>query len=192
MELGKPGGARDPEFFYQPNDIVVAPNGDIFVAEGHGGGGRILKFDRSGTFLMQFGSAGSGPGQFNTPHALAMDSRGRLFVGDRGNSRIQIFDQSGKFLEDWRQFGRPSGVYIDANDVLYVADSESSPTRNNASWKRGIRIGSARDGRVTAFIPDATPAATPITAAEGVAADAAGNVYGAVVPARMIQKHVRR
>jgi DNA-binding beta-propeller fold protein YncE len=193
MALGKAGGARDPEYFYQPNDVQVAPNGDIFVAEGHGGGGRILKFDRTGKFIKQFGAAGSGPGQFNTPHALAMDSRGRLFVGDRGNNRVQLFDQEGKFLEEWLQFGRPSGVYIDKNDVFYAADSESSPTRNTADWKRGIRIGSARDGKVTAFIPDPWTAdpQPATTAPEGVAADAAGNVYGAEVTERGMKKYLK-
>jgi DNA-binding beta-propeller fold protein YncE len=193
MALGTAGGARAPGYFYQPNDVLVAPDGTIFVAEGHGAGGRILAFDNGGKLLRQFGTAGEGQGQFNTPHALAMDSRGRLFVGDRQNNRIQLFDQNGNFLEEWTQFGRPSGLYIDAKDTLYVADSESSASRNGATWKRGIRIGSARDGRVTAFIPDpstANPLPTT-TAPEGVAADAAGNVYGAEVTERGMKKYVR-
>jgi streptogramin lyase len=195
MALGKAGGAREPGYFYQPNDVLTAPNGDIFVSEGHvSAGSRILKFDKSGKLLMQFGKSGAGPGEFNVPHALAMDSRGRLFVGDRGNSRIQIFDQNGKFLEEWKQFGRPSGVYIDKDDVIYVADSESSATRNQADWKRGIRIGSANDGKVTAFIPDPW-IATPVpatTAAEGVTADAAGNVYGSEVTEQRVQKYLKK
>ncbi len=121
-----------------------------------------------------------------------MDSQGRLFVGDRGNSRIQIFDQDGNHLETWTQFGRPSGLFIDANDVLYAADSESNGRRNRG-WKRGIYIGSAVDGWVTAFIPDPEPdpdnAGT--SAAEGVAVDAAGNIYGAEVGPRMLRKYVK-
>jgi hypothetical protein len=85
----------------------------------------------------------------------------------------------------------PGGIHIDGNDVLYVADSLSSMQRN-PGWVRGIRIGSAKDGTVTAFIPDRTPEAEPITAAEGLTADRAGNIYGAVVPNRMVQKHVRK
>ena len=195
MALGKAGGARDPEYFYQPNDVLTAPNGDIFVAEGHVAmGARILKFDKTGKFVKQFGKNGAGPGEFNVPHALAMDSRGRLFIGDRSNNRIQIFDQDGKFLEEWKQFGRPSGLYIDSNDVLYVADSESAPTRNGADWKRGIRIGNARDGKVTGFIPDPwkTLPAPATTAAEGVAADAEGNVYGAEVTEQRVQRYTKR
>ena len=196
MTLGKPGGGRDAQYLWQPNDVLVAPNGDIFVAEGHssapGSTARVLKFTRDGTLVTSWGTLGSGPDNFNQPHALAMDTRGRLFVGDRGNDRIVIFDQNGKRLDTWYQFSRPSGIHIDAHDRLYVADSESgsvAPTRTE--WKRGIRIGSAKDGTITAFIPD--PAANPpsTSAAEGVAVDARGNIYGAEVGPKALKRYER-
>jgi sugar lactone lactonase YvrE len=194
LTLGKAGGGRDPEFFFQPNDILVAPNGEIFVSEGHasaaGSTARVLKFSKEGKFIKSFGQLGQGPGDFDQPHALAMDSRGRLFVGDRNNNRIEIFDQDGKFLEQWRQFSRPSGIYIDKNDNIYVADSESeSVSRNHDGWKRGIRIGSAKDGSVKFFIPDPVEKAPSTSAAEGVAADAQGNVYGAEVGPRALKRY---
>ena len=193
MTLGTRGGAAAPGFFYQPNDVLVAPNGTIFVSEGHGGANsRILKFSKDGRLIKTWGTKGSGDGQLDGPHALAMDSRGRLFVGDRSNNRIVIFDQEGKQLDVWRQFSRPSGIYIDKKDVIYVADSESeSVSRNHDGWKRGIRIGSARDGSVTAFIPDPVDTATGTSAAEGVAADADGNVYGAEVGPKGVKKYVK-
>jgi sugar lactone lactonase YvrE len=197
MTLGKPGGANDPDYFFQPNDVLVAPNGTIFVSEGHssapGSTARVLKFDKSGKLITSWGKLGSGDGEFDQPHALAMDSRGRLFVGDRNNNRVQIFDQNGKFLEKWYQFSRPSGVYIDKNDMLYVADSESkSVSRNHQDWKRGIRIGSAKDGKVMYFIPDPDENATGTSAAEGVVVDVAGNVYGAEVGPRQVKKYVKK
>jgi streptogramin lyase len=198
MTLGKAGVVGDgPDTFNSPSDALVAPNGDIFVADGHGGetNARIVKFAKDGTFIKAWGKKGAGPGEFNVPHRLALDSRGRLFVADRANSRIQIFDQDGTFLESWRQFGRPSGVFIDRNDVIYVADSESNATQN-PGFKRGLYIGSAKDGRVTALIPDPLPPKEgrgPGTgsAAEGVAADAAGNIYGAEVAARTLVRYER-
>lgn len=135
--------------------------------------------------------AGTEDGNFNDPHALAMDSQGRLFVGDRGNNRIQIFDQDGKHIASWTQFGRPSGLYIDKNDILYCADSESGTPRH-PDWKRGIRIGSAVDGVVTAFIPDPESVPRGTSAAEGVAVDGAGNIYGAEVGPRALKKYVRK
>jgi streptogramin lyase len=197
LTLGNAGGGRDSEFFFQPNDVLVAPNGTIFVSEGHASGGRVLKFSKDGKLIKTWGKPGTGPGEFDQPHALAMDSQGRLFVGDRNNNRIQIFDQEGMFVAEWKQFSRPSGIYIDSRDTIYVADSESgSVSRNHDGWPRGIRIGSAKDGKVTAFIPDpetrTRPEFTNTSAAEGVAADARGNIYGAEVGPRALKRYVKK
>jgi DNA-binding beta-propeller fold protein YncE len=194
LTLGKKGGAAAPDYFYAPNDVVVAPNGDIFVSEGHGAGNnRILKFSKDGTLIKTWGKRGTGPGEFDQPHALAFDSKGRLFVGDRNNNRIQIFDQNGTFLAEMRQFSRPSGIFIDKQDNLYVTDSESmSVSRNHDGWKRGIRIGSLKDGKVTAFIPDPAEDAKGTSAAEGVAVDAQGNIYGAEVGPKDVKKYVKQ
>jgi DNA-binding beta-propeller fold protein YncE len=199
MTLGKAGVAGDgPDTFNQPNAVAVAANGDIFISDGHNAGrgnARVLKFSKDGKFIKQWGGHGSGPGQFEVPHTLAFDSTGRLFVGDRANNRIQIFDQDGKFLDEWKQFGRPSGIFIDRNDAIYVTDSESTDRDgygHNPGWKRGIRIGSAKDGSVTAFIPDPSPGVGATSAAEGVAVDAKGNVYGAEVGPKDVKKYVRK
>jgi sugar lactone lactonase YvrE len=196
LTLGKAGGGRDAEYFTQPNDVLVAPGGEIFVAEGHssspGSVARVLKFSKDGQLIKSWGAFGHGPGELDQPHALAMDSRGRLFVGDRGNNRIKIFDQNGKLLDTWYQFSRPSGIYIDAHDNIYVADSESgSVAKERTNWKRGIRVGSARDGSVTSFIPDPNQSAPSTSAAEGVAADATGVIYGAEVGPRTLKRYVR-
>ena len=203
LTLGTPGVAGDGTgpLLFTPCDVVTAPNGDIFVSEGHTGQAadappdtvaRIVKFDSDGNFIKSWGRLGSGPGEFRTPHGLALDSQGRLFVADRGNNRIQIFDQDGNFLEEWTQFSRLSGIYIDADDMLYGADSESSATRN-PGWRRGLRVGSARTGEVLYFIPDpAGEQARGTSAAEGVAVDAAGNIYGAEVGPRALKKYVRQ
>jgi hypothetical protein len=194
MTLGKPGGGVEPDFFFQPNDVLVTRSGEIFVSCGHGQGkSEILKFSKDGILIKRWGQTGTGPGEFDQPHALAMDSKGRLFIGDRNNNRIQIFDQDGKYLEEWKQFSRPSGIYIDRKDTIYVADSESeSVSRNHDGWKRGIRIGSAKDGSVKYFIPDPVDKAPSTSAAEGVAADAQGNIYGAEVGPRRLMKYTMK
>jgi streptogramin lyase len=203
LTLGKPGGAAAPDYFYQPNDVITAPNGDIFVSEGHGAGNnRVLKFDKNGKFIKEWGKLGTAPGEFDQPHALAMDSKGRLFVGDRNNNRIQIFDQNGAFIEEWKQYSRPSGVYIDKNDMIYVADSESeSVSQNHNGWHRGIRVGrvkDGKDGKVIAYIPDpetrsrAADSFTNTSAAEGVVVDSQGNIYGAEVGPKRLMRYVKK
>jgi sugar lactone lactonase YvrE len=193
LTLGKAGVAGNQAGeFNQPSDVVVGPNGDIFVADGHDpeSNHRIVKFSRDGKFIKTWGKKGSAHGEFNTPHALAFDSKGRLFVADRENNRIQIFDQEGAFIAEWKQFSRPSGIDIDRNDVIYVADSESNKD-TNPGWKRGIRIGSAKDGTIAAFIPDPEPNPDKsfTSGAEGVAVDTMGNVYGAEVGPKMLRRY---
>jgi DNA-binding beta-propeller fold protein YncE len=194
MTIGKPGGAAEPECCYAPDDVIVAKNGDIFISEGHGAGNNVVfKFSKDGMLIKSWGKLGTGPGEFDQPHSLAFDSKGRLYVADRNNNRIQVFDQDGNFISEMQQFSRPSGVFIDKHDIIYVADSESeSVSRNHDGWKRGIRMGSLKDGKVFALIPDPTEKATGTSAAEGVAVDAKGNIYGAEVGPQDIKKYVKK
>ena len=193
LTLGTPGIAGDGTdgLLNTPCDVVTDADGNIYVGDGHGGQNfdsppetvaRIAKFDRSGRFLMSWGKLGSGPGELRTPHALDIDSRGRLVVGDRGNNRLQIFELDGTYISEMKQFGRPSGIYIADNDIIYVADSESEFDQvRNPGWKPGIRIGSLNDGLAVSYIDGAVEAYPNGSNPEGVAVDAAGNVYGAVV-----------
>ncbi|MCC7034901.1 MAG: hypothetical protein IT179_18915 [Acidobacteria bacterium] len=208
MVLGTPGKAGNPpEAFTEPNDVVIGPDGSIYVAEAHNaqyldqnppnGVGRISKFSADGKFIRSFGAYGYGPGQFRGPHSLAFDSRGRLFVADRGNRRIQIFDQEGKHLDTWYQFSRISGLAISADDTLYAIDSESDDNYN-PGWRKGLRVGSARTGEVWYFVPEhvskqASGMGGYGSMGEGVTVDAAGNVYaGEVGPVQGLTKFIPR
>lgn len=197
MTLGKPGVAGDGHYeFNQPSSVLVAPDGNIFVGDGHGGASnsRIMKYSSSGEFLTSWGSQGSRPGQFAVPHDLAMDSAGRIFVGDRGNNRVQIFDQDGNFIKEWPQFGRPSGLFIDDNDMLYVTDSSSEnrgPTgspNNSSPYAEGVRVASVKDGSVTLFLDDPHENGSQ----EGIVVDKAGTIYGSLTAGRALRKYLLR
>ena len=189
---GKPGVGNNS--FNAPADVVVADNGDIFVADGHGDNtnNRIVKFSKDGTFIKSWGKTGYAPGEFRTLHAIAMDAEGRIYVGDRSNNRIQIFDQEGEFLAQWTQFGRPSGIFFDDHGRIFVADSESDDVQN-PGWEMGIRIGEVATGWVTEFIlyPWGDPREVAGNGAEFVAVDRDGNIYGGEPRPRRIQKYIR-
>ena len=197
MTLGTPGVAGNPpNALTDPNDVVTTANGDIYVAESHTNVesptliGRISVFDKTGKFLRSIGKAGTGPGEFRTPHAVEFDSQGRLIVADRHNHRIQILTKEGKFIREYREFGRVSGLAIDKDDNIYTADSESDAERH-PGWLKGIRIGNLKDGKVTLFIP-AHMSNTPAGAmGEGIAIDAAGNLFTAEANLRGLSKYVK-
>ena len=194
---GQPGSG--PNQLNQPNDVIVGPDGSIYVADGHNGQGmtsnqaiqegleagntgRILKFSPDGTFIKEWGQIGVRHGEFRTPHALEFDSQGRLWVADRGNHRLEIFDQEGNYLESRYAYGRISGIFI-KDDMVYAIDSESSPT-NHPNWRNGVRIGPLDGDYITAMIPpfERENRVYQGTAGEGVAVDADGNVYAAEGP----------
>jgi len=238
-KLGVKGGS--PETFMGPVGVVTNANGDVFVTDGHfvdpdGGGramageyfnwgqgtreashARVAKFSKDGKFIKQWGKQGSAPGEFYVPHGIAMDSQGRIFVADRGNNRIQIFDQEGKLLDIWKQFGKPCDVAIDANDIIYVTDSDSnrnlwsqkySTTRDpreiirvprltdvgspNPDYSQGIRIGSAKDGKVTGYIPAHMGEQGPTTIPERSNADAMGNIWSSDARTSLLRKYIKK
>ena len=174
--------------------MAVAANGDVFVADGHNnvGNNRVVKFTNDGGYLMEWGQTGYAPGEFRALHAIDIDADGRVFVGDRSNNRIQIFDQQGTHLTSWTQFGRPSGIAFDRNGRIIVADSESDDVQN-PGWEMGIRIGDARTGWVSEFIVYqwGDPRSTAGNGAEFVAVDALGNLYGGEPSPRKLQKYMR-
>ncbi len=199
MTLGKPGvRGNPPEALTDPTDVVTdASNGDVYVAESHTDVSdanlvaRISVFDKNGKFLRVLGKTGTGPGEFRTPHGLEFDSQGRLIVADRHNHRVVILTKEGKFIAEYPEFGRASGLAIDKNDVIYTADSEST-AKVHPGWQRGVRIGSLKDGKVTVFIPPHEVAGSADgTMGEGIAIDDAGNVYTAEAQLRRITKYVK-
>lgn len=202
LKLGKAGqgaGQKGLDIFDSPTGVAVASNGDIYIAEGHGenapNNSRIMVFKKDGTFVKTFATRGSGDGQLASPHAIAFDSQDHLYVADRSNSRVVVFDKDGKFLAAWKQFGRPSGIAVDKNDMLYVADSQSSDAPGavnyNPGCRRGIRIGSVKDGKVQYFVP---PPVVPVPTMQppiGIVVDGNGNLYAASDDQKDIKKYVR-
>ena len=198
MVLGKEGVAGNgPDTFDRPTGVAIAPNGDIFVADGHRpnkfGTSRIVKFAKDGRFIKTWGHKGAAPGDFDEPHDIFLGgSQNRIYVADRKNNRIQVFDQDGNFIAAWRQFGQPSSVFVGKDDTIYVGASFPDPAAKKGEL-RGIVIGNAKDGSLKAFIPDPADLDTVErgTSASGIAADDMGNIYAADVGAHNLRKYVK-
>lgn len=209
MVIGTPGEAgAPPTHLSEPNAVAISQDGHIFIAETHSAQftddadsatavSRISKYAPDGTYLMSWGEWGYEDGQMRSPHALAFDSQDRLFVADRGNRRIQIFDTDGNHLDTWYQFSRISGMYIGPDDVLYAIDSESDDNYN-PGWRKGLRIGSARTGDVWFFIPEHVSERSSGmggygSMGEGITADRNGNLYaGEVGPVQGLTRFIPR
>jgi DNA-binding beta-propeller fold protein YncE len=176
LKLGKKGVAGEntsQDTFNRPTDIAVAPNGDFFVTDGYGNS-RVVKFSKDGKFIKIIGGKkGTGQGEFNLPHSVVIDSKGRLIVGDRENARIQIFDQDGKFLEMWAGLGKPYGLYIAKDDTLYVGDAD------------GGTITIAKNGKPVDVIKD-------LGRPHWIGMDPSGALYMADVRAQVIKKIVKK
>jgi DNA-binding beta-propeller fold protein YncE len=198
MMLGKEGVAGNgPDTFDRPTGVAVAPNGDIFVTDGHfpnsHGNARVVKFAKDGRFVKAWGRKGAEPGEFDDPHDIFVGgSHDWVYVADRRNSRIQVFDQDGNFIAAWKQFGQPSSVFVGKDDTIYVGASFPDPTAKKGEM-RGITIGNAKDGSLTAFIPD--PADLDKvdvgSSASGIAADDMGTIYAADVGIHNLRKYIK-
>lgn len=202
MSWGTPGQpGSGPNQFNQPTDVIVAPDGSVFVTDGHSGQGqtsadaveaaraqgltsRVMHFTADGTLIEQWGQIGIDHGEFRTPHAMAFDAQGRLWVVDRGNHRIELYDVDGNYLESRYMHGRVSGIFITPGQMVYTIDSESG-MYNHANWSNGIRIGPVDQDIITAFIPPHPAEDYNGAAGEGIAVDEDGNVFAAEGPASL-------
>ena len=207
MTIGTPGvGGNGPNTFDRPTGVAVALNGDIFVADGHSpnksNSGRVVKYSADGKFIKTWGRVGSEPGNFDEPHDIYVGgSKGYVYVADRRNNRIQVFDQDGNSLAAWKQFGQPSSVYVDKRDNIYVgatyqdASSGGSVTGSTTGPNdRAIVIGNAITGELKYLIPDPGDLSKMTdtgTSASGIAVDDQGNIYAADVGFNNLRKYVR-
>jgi DNA-binding beta-propeller fold protein YncE len=220
MVIGKEGVSGDgPDAFDRPTGVAVAPNGDIFVTDGHypnqHHNARVMRFSKDGKFIKAWGHLGSGNGEIDEPHDIAIGgSQNRVFIADRKNKRIQVFDQDGNFIAAWKQFGQPSSLFVGKDDTIYVgasfsdakdqieARAKARASENVADYIevtkreiRGVVIGSVKDGSLKAFIPDPSDL-TKMTdvgsSASGIAADDTGNtIYVADVAVHNLRKYVK-
>jgi len=201
LTLGTPGvEGVDETHLNKPTDMAIAPSGDVFVSDGYGNN-RVVHFDRQGKFVKAWGKMGSAPGEFNLPHAICMDSKGRLYVADRSNARIQVFDQSGAFVEQWRNLLVPWGLSITPQDEIWACGSSPTLDHNN----QGMTGIPPRD---QVFMRFATSGKLlelwcPTLGAEGqekpgetdwvhaVATDSKGNLYAGDIKGKRVQKFTR-
>ncbi len=207
LTIGTPGvGGIGPYLFDRPTGVAIAPNGDIFVSDGHfrnrSNTARIVKYSRDGTFLKTWGRSGEEPGNFRDPHDLYVGgSKGYVYVADRLNNRVQVFDQEGVFVAAWPQFGQPSSVYVDKSDNIYVGATYLDASVSGSVMKpgggpnnRAIVVGHAITGELKYLIPDPgdlSKMPDSGTSASGIAVDDQGSIYAADVGFNNLRKYVK-
>jgi peptidylamidoglycolate lyase len=192
MTLGIKGKAgEDEERFNKPTDVEVAPDGSIYVTDGYGNN-RVVKLDSDGKFVTAWGAKGTGTGEFDTPHGIAIDGEGRVYIADRGNSRMQVFEADGTFLSEWRsdEIGRPWGVDITADGNVVVADGGDL---TNTAYDRNGALLMTPDGEVIERWGSYGSQDGQFYWAHDIAAGDDGAVYVTDVNVGMrVQKFVRR
>jgi peptidylamidoglycolate lyase len=199
LTLGTPGKrGEDERHFNRPTDIAIAANGDVFVSDGYGNR-RIVHFDSEGKFIKSWGQYGAGPGQFSLPHMIAVDSRGVLYVADRNSGRIQLFNQEGTFIEQWSNLVMPWGLWMSAQDELWVCGSSPQWWRKNNQSpppKDQLFMRFSTDGRVQQLwtFPiglEGREKPGECNWVHGIALDAQGNIYAGDILGKRLQKFIR-
>jgi hypothetical protein len=155
-------------------DLVIAKDGSIFIADGESGNTRVVQYSQEGRFVKYWGGKGTDPGKFNDPHNIAMDSTGRIYVADRWNNRIQLFDQDGTYRDQWTHFGPPHGLFITSDDMLYVVDGRNS-----------LFIANTKNGSIVDHIEG-------LTGPVAVAVDKSGAIYVAEYKGTNVKKFVKK
>jgi DNA-binding beta-propeller fold protein YncE len=174
----KPGVG--PDHFNRPTDVAITPAGEFYVADGYGNA-RVVKFSREGKFLKEWGRKGTGEGEFNLPHAICLDANGRVYVGDRENNRVQVFDAEGKFLSAWKESGAPYGLFLAGNERLFVADGR-------ADWVKVLDL----DGKTLGRWGEKGAGPAQFRVPHAVCLDSHGDVYVAEVDGKRVQKFTAR
>jgi DNA-binding beta-propeller fold protein YncE len=166
--------------FDQPADVAISSAGDIYVADGYGNS-RVVKFNREGKYLLEWGKPGKGPGEFDLVHAIVLDGKGRVYVGDRENDRIQVFDENGTFLEQWRDCGAPYGLFLQNGQHMLAADGRGNQ----------VRILDLK-GKVLARFGRKGTEAGQFEMAHGICADSRGVIYVTEGDGERVQKFVAK
>lgn len=200
--LGTPGEPGcDEKHFDRPTDMAVTPAGDVFVTDGYGNT-RVAHFDSNGRFVKAWGKPGVGPGEFSLPHSIVVDSKGILYVSDRDNVRVQVFDQSGEFLAEWRNLLVPWGLWVSKDDEIWIAGSSPMPWRPDdinlgCPPKDQVFMKFDTSGKLQQLwtIPkgeDGKEKPGELNWVHGLALDSQGNIYAGDIKGRRVQKFVRQ
>jgi streptogramin lyase len=192
----KPGD--DETHLNRPTDMAITPAGDIFVSDGYGNS-RVAHFDKHGKFVKSWGKLGVAPGDFNLPHAIALDSKGRLYVADRNNARVQVFDQHGKLLDVWQHLIVPWGFWVSEQDEIWVCGSTTMPWYDAASLscppKDQVFMKFSPEGKVLQIwtVPkgaDGHEKSGELNWVHCMALDSHGNIYAGDIVGKRAQKFV--